>query len=151
MASTWKSVVSTCWPTPILTFWPIRYGAQQQVDPFVGREVAAACPILFEVKGCNLNRFQAVNPERTALVRYHVRLSSMLSEIILPSAEQEKANPTDADAAYTSCGDYFLSKTRDKERFQLLFQENVNYGFRRNLCRIRLDASLTVAKLIGLT
>jgi len=25
MASTWKSVVSTCWPMPILTFWPIKY------------------------------------------------------------------------------------------------------------------------------
>ena len=66
-------------------------------------------------------------------IRYHGRLRSMLPDISLPSAEQEKANPTDADAAYTSCGDYLLSKTRDRERFQLLFQENVNYGFRRNL------------------
>jgi hypothetical protein len=65
--------------------------------------------------------------------RYHKRLSAMLPEISLPTAELEKANSAEADATYASCGDYLLSKTRDKERFQLLFQENVNYGFRRNL------------------
>jgi hypothetical protein len=65
--------------------------------------------------------------------RYHKRLSAMLPETSLPSAEQEKENPAEADAAYASYGDYLLAKTRDKERFQLLFQENVNYGFRRNL------------------
>jgi hypothetical protein len=65
--------------------------------------------------------------------RYHKRLGAMLPETLLASMEQEKANSADADAAYASCGDYLLSKTRDKERFQLLFQENVNYGFRRNL------------------
>src|SRR5208337_3190150 len=32
MASTWKSVVSTCWPTPILTFWPIRYAKARLID-----------------------------------------------------------------------------------------------------------------------
>ena len=32
-------------------------------------------------------------------IRYHGRLRSMLPDISLPSAEQEKANPTDADAA----------------------------------------------------
>jgi hypothetical protein len=65
--------------------------------------------------------------------RYHKRLSAMLPETSLPSAEQERENPAEADVAYASCGDYLLSKTRDRERFQLLFQENVNYGFRRNL------------------
>jgi hypothetical protein len=65
--------------------------------------------------------------------RYHKRLSTLLPELNLSTAEQEKANPGQADVAYESCGDYLLSKTRDKEKFQLLFQENVNYGFRRNL------------------
>lgn len=64
--------------------------------------------------------------------RYHARLCSML-QINLPTAAQEKDKPADADVAYSTCGDYLLSRTRDKERFQLLFQENVNYGFRRNL------------------
>jgi hypothetical protein len=84
-------------------------------------------------------------------LRYHVRLSSMLPEISLPSAEQEKVNPTDADAAYTSCGDYLLSKTRDKERFQLLFQENVNYGFRRNLWAMKpVGIAISILSLVAL-
>ena len=66
-------------------------------------------------------------------VRYHKRLCAMLPETSLPTAEQERENPAEADVAYGSCGDYLLSKTRDRERFRLLFQENVNYGFRRNL------------------
>jgi len=75
----------------------------------------------------------------------------MLPDISLPSAEQEKANPTDADAAYTSCGDYLLSKTRDRERFQLLFQENVNYGFRRNLWAMRpVGIAISILSLVAL-
>ena len=42
-------------------------GAQQQVDPFVSSELTAACPILFKVECRKLDRFQAVNPEWTAL------------------------------------------------------------------------------------
>jgi hypothetical protein len=83
--------------------------------------------------------------------RYHKRLSSMLPEISLPNTEQEKASPADADAAYTSCGDYLLSKTRDKERFQLLFQENVNYGFRRNLWAMKpVGITISILSLAGL-
>ncbi|MGB9237031.1 MAG: hypothetical protein WCC04_21695 [Terriglobales bacterium] len=65
--------------------------------------------------------------------RYHMRLSSMLPGISLPTEGDEQADPAQADSKYASCVDYLLSKTRDKERFQLLFQENINYGFRRNL------------------
>jgi len=83
--------------------------------------------------------------------RYHKRLCSMLPEISLPTAEQEKANPVDADAVYASCGDYLLSKTRDKERFQLLFQENVNYGFRRNLWAMKpVGITISILSLAAL-
>jgi hypothetical protein len=66
-------------------------------------------------------------------IRYHMRLGSMLPEINLPTEEQEQADAALADSKYASCVDYLLAKTRDKEGFQLLFQENINYGFRRNL------------------
>ena len=83
--------------------------------------------------------------------RYHKRLSAMLPEASLPNAEQEKANPSKADAAYASCGDYLLSKTRDRERFQLLFQENVNYGFRRNLWAMKsVGIAISVLSLVAL-
>lgn len=60
--------------------------------------------------------------------RYHRKLRSMLPEIDLPTAEQERENVGQADSKYASCVDYLLSKTRDKERFQLLFQENISVG-----------------------
>ena len=83
--------------------------------------------------------------------RYHKRLSAMLPEAILPSAEQEKANPAEADASYASCGDYLLSKTRDKDRFQLLFQENVSYGFRRNLWAMKpAGVAISILSLVAL-
>jgi len=71
------------------------------------------------------------------LARYHSRLCSMLPDIKLPSVLHEKEHPTESDEKYASCVDYLLSKTRDKERFQLLFQENINYGFRRNLWALK--------------
>ena len=82
--------------------------------------------------------------------RYHARLSSML-KMKLPTSEQEKTKPADADAAYSTCGDYLLSRTRDKERFQLLFQENVNYGFRRNLWAMKpVGITICVLSLVAL-
>jgi hypothetical protein len=83
--------------------------------------------------------------------RYHKRLSEMLPETSLPSADQERENPADADVAYASCGDYLLSKTRDKERFQLLFQENVSYGFRRNLWAMKpVGIAISILSLVAL-
>jgi hypothetical protein len=83
--------------------------------------------------------------------RYHKRLSAMLPEMVLPTAEEEMANPAEADATYASCGDYLLSKTRDKERFQLLFQENVNYGFRRNLWAMKpVGIAISILSLVAL-
>jgi hypothetical protein len=87
--------------------------------------------------------------------RYHSRLCSMLPDIKLPSATQEKEHTTHADEKYASCVDYLLSKTRDKERFQLLFQENINYGFRRNLWALKpvgiVLGLLSLAALVFLT
>ena len=69
----------------------------------------------------------------------------------LPTLEQEKTKPADADATYSTCGDYLLSRTRDKERFQLLFQENVNYGFRRNLWAMKpVGVTICVLALVAL-
>ena len=42
-------------------------GPQQQVDPFVSGELAAARPVLFKVKCRKLDGLQAVDPEWTAL------------------------------------------------------------------------------------
>jgi hypothetical protein len=42
-------------------------GTQKQVDPFVGGELVAARPVLFQVECGKLDRSQAVDPEWAAL------------------------------------------------------------------------------------
>jgi hypothetical protein len=50
-----------------------------------------------------------------------------------PTADEEGANPTTADAYYERCGNWLRENTRDRKRFNLIFKELVTYGFRRNL------------------
>jgi len=38
---------------------------------------------------------------------------------------------------YPSATDWLLSRTRDKQKFRLVFEENMNYGYRRNLWALR--------------
>ena len=66
------------------------------------------------------------------LARYHERLTRLIP-ISMPTPEEEKSNSDRADAIYDSCGDFLRARSRDKEKFPLVFEENVNYGFRRNL------------------
>ena len=65
--------------------------------------------------------------------RYHSHLGVMVPGIAMPTADEEAQNSPAADQIYDSCVKYLLQKTRDSKQFALLFQENVSYGFRRNL------------------
>lgn len=51
----------------------------------------------------------------------------------LPTAQEEKAAPADADSRYEEAVGFLREATRDRTKFPLVFAENVNYGFRRNL------------------
>lgn len=68
--------------------------------------------------------------------RYHKKLSVLVDGIIMPSEKDEAENPEAADAVYDSCAGFLRQNTRGKE-FRLLYQENTNYGFRRNLWGMR--------------
>jgi hypothetical protein len=65
--------------------------------------------------------------------RYHAALSGLLPLQSMPSAMAEANDPGSADAAYNSCVLYLRDRTREKAAFPLVYAENVNYGFRRNL------------------
>ena len=56
-----------------------------------------------------------------------------------PDAGQEKSNPAKADEAYQSGAHWLLDHTRpdDGKKFDLLFRDNVTYGFRRNALGVR--------------
>lgn len=70
---------------------------------------------------------------RETLERYHKKLRKLRRDFKLPTVEEETANPAEAKVTYESCGDFLREKTRDAKAFPLVFAENVNYGFRRNL------------------
>lgn len=63
--------------------------------------------------------------------RYH-RILGAKADINMPTAEDERREPKGADAKYKSAQQWLIQNTRDKSKFQLLFNENVTYGFRRN-------------------
>ena len=77
------------------------------------------------------HRDQQLDPITKA--EYHAKLAAIVPGIQLPTPEGEAQNPQAADHAYDSCAKYLIQKTRDQKQFFLLFHENVNYGFRRNL------------------
>lgn len=65
--------------------------------------------------------------------RCHNKLQQMIPDIKIPSVEEEKNNPKLADEIYEACVKYIISQTRDIDKYPLLYKENVNYGFLRNL------------------
>jgi hypothetical protein len=69
--------------------------------------------------------------------RYHSVLARALNLEGLPSAEEQRSDPAKADEVYRAAVDYMIHRTRDTKLFQLLYKENVNYGFHRNLWALR--------------
>jgi len=65
--------------------------------------------------------------------RYHAFLGMKLN-FTFPDADSEKNDPAKADEAYQSGARWLLDHTRpdDGKKFDLLFRDNVTYGFRRN-------------------
>ena len=55
----------------------------------------------------------------------------------LPTKEEEESSPVSADTKYKSAIGSLLEATRDTSKFPLVFAENANYGFRRNLWGLR--------------
>jgi hypothetical protein len=64
--------------------------------------------------------------------RYRAFLASEL-KLTFPTAAAEDADPNNADQVYDSATAWLLTRTRDTQKFSLLFRENISYGFRRNL------------------
>jgi hypothetical protein len=69
--------------------------------------------------------------------RYHRAAEKLINGLKIPSPQEETENPLGADNAYESISKLLLPKTRDKNQFSLLFNENVNYGFRRNMLGLK--------------
>lgn len=63
----------------------------------------------------------------------------------LPTQEEEDANPQQADERYDQAVKALIQATYDTGRFPLVFAENINYGFRRNLWGLRKAFGVPIA------
>jgi hypothetical protein len=80
--------------------------------------------------------------------RYHKKL-----QLICPVTQEatqafEQSNSADADVMYESWTKYLITKTRDTEKYNLLFKDNVSYGFRRNLWGLKQFAIILLVVLL---
>jgi len=66
------------------------------------------------------------------LAHQHSKLHELTGQS-MPNESEELANPDLADQIYDTCTQFLLAKTRDHNKFFLIYEENCNYGFRRNL------------------
>jgi hypothetical protein len=92
-------------------------------------------------------RFDSVTKER-----YHKKLATLVKGAKAPSPDDEIADPVAADEVYSAWSHFLRSNTRDTKKYPLLFQENVSYGYRRNVWGLRpfgIAVSLLCALVAG--
>lgn len=78
-----------------------------------------------------------------SLARCHSALETALG-LPAPTPNEELADPATADALYEAFVRHSRNATRDTKNHRLVFAENVNYGFRRNVWGMR-PAGITLA------
>ncbi len=76
---------------------------------------------------------QGADPRR---LRRRALIERLLS-IDLPTREEEVKDPSSADGVYGAVTAELRERTRDKARFPIVYAENRNYGFERNLLAMR--------------
>jgi hypothetical protein len=67
-------------------------------------------------------------------------LQRLAPDLVLPSVCAEAENPAEADACYEAATKVLIQRTRDKEKYHVLFQELIDYGFRRNTWGLKMVA-----------
>jgi hypothetical protein len=91
-------------------------------------------------------RFDAITK-----ARYHHAMAALVKQANPPTPEQEREDARAADEVYAAWSNYLRTHTRDQKRFALLFKENINYGYRRNVLGLRPVGILlaVVAAIVG--
>jgi hypothetical protein len=67
------------------------------------------------------------------LEQRHNKLKKLFPSLKIPNISEEAKLPEKADQIYDACVKLLIGKTRDKDKFPLVFEELCNYGFCRNL------------------
>jgi len=79
--------------------------------------------------------------------QYHKFLAGKVNAVS-PSPADEERSLSNCDAFYERCGNWLRENTRDTKKFKILFDENVTYGFRRNLFALKYAALVIDALII---
>lgn len=86
--------------------------------------------------------------DRHTVERLHQRMSDALGRP-LPTEDDEARDPNDADRRYDEAVAALRHRTIGRDRFPLVFEENCEYGFRRNSLGLKnIARALTVIALI---
>ena len=72
------------------------------------------------------------SPNKFILSRRRAKIENLFGHR-LPNEEEEAEDPAGADQQYEAAVSFLLEATRNTSKFPLVFAENINYGFRRNL------------------
>ncbi len=88
----------------------------------------------------------ASSENKVLTAKRHEYVQKLLPDIHLPTPEDETADPNRADEAYATSVRLLIERARDQKKFPLVFEENCNYGFRRNLWGMR---PLAIALAVG--
>ena len=70
--------------------------------------------------------------------RYRAFFTNHVPDWTAPSQEDESTDYDAVSAAYDSAVRWLREATRDRSKFDLVFRENVSYGFRRNLYGLKM-------------
>ncbi|MHB8860495.1 MAG: hypothetical protein ACYC48_02040 [Minisyncoccota bacterium] len=110
-------------------------------------------PRLFEMwGGMPTDKILAITStavDGATLMRYREKLSSLLPSVLFLDEKSESTDPEVAVGIFRTCTNFMREHTRDSVRFPLIFAENVNYGFRRNLWAMK-SAGITISLLAAL-
>jgi hypothetical protein len=85
---------------------------------------------------------------KNQIERWHRNLEKLFPDEHVPTEAEEVADPESADAAYETLIAALIARTRNREKFPRVFDENCQYGFRRNLYGCRRIG--TVVSLVSL-
>jgi hypothetical protein len=70
---------------------------------------------------------------RYVLAHRHGVVRRVFPEIPLPAAAEEAKGPTSAREVYEAVVTLLISRTRERAKYPILFDENCGFGFRRNI------------------
>ena len=88
------------------------------------------------------------SPNKYWLERLRVNIENLMG-YPLPTEQEEIKDPVEADLKYEAVVTFLRASTRDKSKHPLVFAENVNYGFRRNLWGLK-PYGLAIATLAAI-